>query len=86
MTGEITLRGRCSASVAEGEDGGRAANRIAQGDPAAGERARPGRAAGEVKAGIQFHPVRTMDEVLAVALARAVDVRPSESPAALVTH
>ena len=40
----------------------------------------------EVKAGIQFHPVRTMDEVLAVALARAVDVRPSESPAALVTH
>ena len=40
----------------------------------------------EVKSGIQFHPVRTMDEVLAVALARAVDVRPSESPAALVTH
>ena len=40
----------------------------------------------EVKAGIQFHPVRTMDDVLAVALARPVDVRTGESPASLVTH
>jgi ATP-dependent Lon protease len=39
----------------------------------------------EVKAGIQFHPVRTMDEVLAVALARAVDVRTIDAPA-MVTH
>jgi len=38
------------------------------------------------KTGLDFHPVRTMDEVLAVALARAVDVRPADSPAALVTH
>jgi ATP-dependent Lon protease len=39
----------------------------------------------EVKAGIQFHPVRTMDEVLAVALARTVDVRAADTPA-MVTH
>jgi ATP-dependent Lon protease len=40
----------------------------------------------EVKAGIHFHPVRTMDEVLAVALARTVDVRANDAPATLVTH
>jgi ATP-dependent Lon protease len=40
----------------------------------------------EVKAGIHFHPVRTMDEVLAVALARTVDVRAGDAPATLVTH
>jgi ATP-dependent Lon protease len=40
----------------------------------------------EVKAGIQFHPVRSMDEVLAVALARTVETLPVESTAALVTH
>jgi ATP-dependent Lon protease len=40
----------------------------------------------EVKSGIHFHPVRTMDEVLAVALARAVDVRAGEAPVSMVTH
>ena len=40
----------------------------------------------EVQSGIRFHPVRTMDEVLAVALARPVDVRTGDAPAALVTH
>jgi len=42
----------------------------------------------EVKAGIQFHPVKSMDEVLAIALSRAVIV-PSPSvaeTAAMVTH
>ncbi|HEU4723482.1 MAG TPA: S16 family serine protease, partial [Gemmatimonadaceae bacterium] len=40
----------------------------------------------EVQSGIHFHPVRTMDEVLAVALARTVDVRAGEAPASMVTH
>jgi hypothetical protein len=40
----------------------------------------------EVQSGIRFHPVRTMDEVLAVALARSVDARPSDAAASLVTH
>jgi ATP-dependent Lon protease len=41
----------------------------------------------EVKAGITFHPVRSMDEVLAVALSRAVPVRVSvEDTPALVAH
>ena len=40
----------------------------------------------EVKAGIQFHPVRSMDEVLAVALARAVMPRSAEETATMVAH
>ena len=40
----------------------------------------------EVKAGIQFHPVRSMDEVLAVALARAVMPRPEQEAATMVAH
>ena len=40
----------------------------------------------EVKAGIQFHPVRSMDEVLAVALARAVKPRMEEETATMVAH
>jgi ATP-dependent Lon protease len=40
----------------------------------------------EVKAGIQFHPVRSMDEVLAVALARAVKPRIEEETATMVAH
>ncbi len=39
----------------------------------------------EVKAGLQFHPVRSMDEVLALALAHAMPAR-EEQPAAMVTH
>ncbi|HEY5440280.1 MAG TPA: endopeptidase La [Gemmatimonadaceae bacterium] len=40
----------------------------------------------EVKAGIQFHPVRSMDEVLAVALARPVKPRIEEDTATMVAH
>jgi len=40
----------------------------------------------EVKAGIQFHPVRSMDEVLAVALSRAVMPRVEEETATMVAH
>ena len=40
----------------------------------------------EVKAGIQFHPVRSMDEVLAIALARAVKPLAEEETATMVTH
>jgi ATP-dependent Lon protease len=40
----------------------------------------------EVKAGIQFHPVRSMDEVLAIALARAVKPRVEKETAAMVAH
>ncbi|MEO8619488.1 MAG: endopeptidase La [bacterium] len=40
----------------------------------------------EVKAGIQFHPVRSMDEVLAVALSRAVMPRVDEDTATMVAH
>ena len=40
----------------------------------------------EVKAGIQFHPVRSMDEVLAVALARAVMPRVDGDTPTMVAH
>ncbi|MFL5608688.1 MAG: endopeptidase La [Gemmatimonadaceae bacterium] len=40
----------------------------------------------EVKAGIHFHPVRSMDEVLAVALARGVTARASDDTATMVAH
>ena len=40
----------------------------------------------EVKAGIQFHPVRSMDEVLAIALSRAVKPRAEEETATMVAH
>jgi ATP-dependent Lon protease len=40
----------------------------------------------EVKAGIHFHPVRSMDEVLAIALARNVIARVSDEIPTLVAH
>jgi ATP-dependent Lon protease len=40
----------------------------------------------EVKAGIHFHPVRSMDEVLAVALARNVIARASDETPTMVAH
>jgi ATP-dependent Lon protease len=89
MTGEITLRGRVLGIGGLKEKTVAALrNRVAH-VILPQENARDlDELPAEVKAGITFHPVRTMDEVLAVALARTVDVRPSESPspAALVTH
>jgi ATP-dependent Lon protease len=40
----------------------------------------------EVKEGIHFHPVRSMDEVLAVALSRSVIARVSDDTPTMVTH
>jgi ATP-dependent Lon protease len=40
----------------------------------------------EVKAGIRFHPVRSMDEVLAVALSRSVIARDADDAPTLVAH
>jgi ATP-dependent Lon protease len=40
----------------------------------------------EVKAGIRFHPVRSMDEVLAVALSRSVIARVDDEAPTLVAH
>jgi ATP-dependent Lon protease len=40
----------------------------------------------EVKEGIHFHPVRSMDEVLAVALARSVVARASDDEPTMVAH
>jgi ATP-dependent Lon protease len=89
MTGEITLRGRVLGIGGLKEKTVAALrNRIAH-VVLPQENARDlDELPAEVKSGIAFHPVRTMDEVLAVALARTVDVRPapSESTAALVTH
>jgi ATP-dependent Lon protease len=86
MTGEITLRGRVLGIGGLKEKTVAALrNRVAH-VILPQENARDlDELPAEVKAGIQFHPVRTMDEVLAVALARAVDVRASETPA-MVTH
>jgi ATP-dependent Lon protease len=39
----------------------------------------------EVRAGIRFHPVRTMDEVLSVAMARA-GARAADASSSLVRH
>jgi ATP-dependent Lon protease len=87
MTGEITLRGRVLGIGGLKEKTVAALrNRVAH-VILPQENARDlDELPAEVKAGIQFHPVRTMDDVLAVALARPVDVRPGESPASLVTH
>jgi ATP-dependent Lon protease len=87
MTGEITLRGRVLGIGGLKEKAvaalrHRIADVIIPQENARDLEELPA----EVQSGIRFHPVRTMDEVLAVALARPVDVRPSDAPAALVTH
>jgi ATP-dependent Lon protease len=40
----------------------------------------------EVKSGIHFHPVRSMDEVLAVALARSLVARSDGDSPTMVAH
>ena len=80
MTGEITLRGRVLGIGGLKEKTVAALrNRISH-VILPQENARDlDELPAEVKAGIQFHPVRSMDEVLAVALARAVSPRTEES-------
>jgi ATP-dependent Lon protease len=87
MTGEITLRGRVLPIGGLKEKAVAALrNRIAH-VVVPSENARElDELPPEVKAGIQFHPVRTMDEVLAVALARAVDVRAGDAAPSMVPH
>jgi ATP-dependent Lon protease len=87
MTGEITLRGRVLGIGGLKEKAvaalrHRVADVIIPQENARDLEELPA----EVQSGIRFHPVRTMDEVLAVALARSVDVRTNDAPAALVTH
>jgi ATP-dependent Lon protease len=87
MTGEITLRGRVLPIGGLKEKAVAALrNRITH-VIVPGENARDlDELPAEVKTGLQFHPVRTMDEVLAVALARGVDVRAADAAPSMVTH
>jgi ATP-dependent Lon protease len=87
MTGEITLRGRVLGIGGLKEKSVAALRHRITDVILPQENARDlEELPAEVQSGIRFHPVRTMDEVLAVALARAVDVRQAEAPASLVTH
>ncbi|HET6585897.1 MAG TPA: endopeptidase La, partial [Nannocystaceae bacterium] len=86
MTGEITLRGRVLAIGGLKEKSVAALrHRIAE-VIVPQENARDlAELPAEVKTGIRFHPVRTMDEVLAVAMARS-GARAAEASSPLVTH
>jgi ATP-dependent Lon protease len=87
MTGEITLRGRVLGIGGLKEKTVAALrNRIAH-VILPHENARDlDELPAEVKAGIHFHPVRSMDEVLAVALAHNVIARASDETPTMVAH
>src|SRR5260221_4283676 len=86
MTGEITLRGRVLPIGGLKEKAVAALrNRISHVIIALANTRDLDELPDEVKAGLQFHPVRSMDEVLALALAHAMPAR-EEQHAAMVTH
>jgi ATP-dependent Lon protease len=87
MTGEITLRGRVLAIGGLKEKAVAALrNRIAHVIVPSENARELDELPAEVKEGLQFHPVRTMDDVLAIALARTVDVRSADATPSMVTH
>jgi ATP-dependent Lon protease len=87
MTGEITLRGRVLGIGGLKEKSVAALrNRIVE-VIVPQENARDlDELPAEVKAGIRFHPVRSMDEVLAIALTHGMPARAADESAAMVTH
>ncbi|HEX7981372.1 MAG TPA: endopeptidase La, partial [Gemmatimonadaceae bacterium] len=87
MTGEITLRGRVLAIGGLKEKSVAALrNRIAHVIVPSENARELDELPAEVKEGLQFHPVRTMDDVLAVAFARPVEVRVADAKPSMVTH
>ena len=87
MTGEITLRGRVLGIGGLKEKTVAALrNRITHVILPQENARELDELPAEVKAGLQFHPVRSMDEVLAVALARAVLPRTDEELPTMTAH
>jgi len=87
MTGEITLRGRVLPIGGLKEKSVAALRNRIRHVILPQENARDlDELPAEVKAGVQFHPVRSMDEVLAVALARSLVARASDDAPTMVAH
>jgi ATP-dependent Lon protease len=87
MTGEITLRGRVLGIGGLKEKTVAALRNRITDVILPQENARDlDELPSEVKSGIRFHPVRTMDDVLAIALSRTVVARTPDASPTLVAH
>jgi ATP-dependent Lon protease len=87
MTGEITLRGRVLGIGGLKEKTVAALRNRITDVILPQENARDlDELPAEVKSGIRFHPVRTMDDVLAIALSRTVVARTPDASPTLVAH